>query len=1224
LLGVAVLAGMIVWFGSAISAAAGWVIAAREDNDLVRVLSASGVAAERFDDPAAAVAKAAQGDGVLVLADAYPKKTTALTPALFETARAKGIRLYVEYPSTLPDLKCGVPQTLRTGQWGNILDRTVVASDAFGDRLKKSRILMIHDCHYLPVEAHRPHLVVARVAGYDQALYGLPKENVHPILFEHPGGGVLVATTKLSQFVTARYAPLDAWEPVWRMILKWAQPSADLPALRWTPPLQPSYSRDAELPADVERQALQRGAEWYRKSGLLVHPSWQGRYERPANAGPPTAHWPDGHRAGPGPGRDAAPGDGSLGLLEGFRSKIYHDGSQTVLWWRRADNHGESAGALALAGSVLQQPEFSRIGSNLADWLTGKSILYNGVFADPKHPAFGLCGWNDVPRYYGNLNGFDQLWGDDNARAWLGLLRAATALRTERYDERLAQQLLAMMRLTGNKGFIVTAGNIHKLARNGWETSFLGNQEDLSPHFQAYVQACFLWAARATGLPLLQERATKAIARMMKAYPHGWSATNDQFNQERARMLLPLAWLVRLDDTPRHREWLRRVATDLTGDMDASGAILTKISAGPASNEAYGTGETTLIQTNGDPNTDLFYTANFALVGLHEAAAATGEALYRDAEEKLVRFFCRVQVKNSAALPEFDGGWFRGFDYRRWEYWGSDADIGWSLYSMETGWIQGEVLSVLALRQMKTSFWEYTAASGIPGHFKKWRGRMLPDAIIEKANKATNPEPPAASAPKAAEPAPLATPEPDTPAMPVKPPATWLTYHLAHPAKTAPGDPNCIFFWKGRYHFHYIIEDKGGASYAHVSSTDMVHWKWHPTTLTPANMGHQMFSGTGFLTRDGKPAIIYHGSGSGRNQIAFAEDDLLEKWSKPVPVDPKTKSGALPQMRHWDPDCWLDEKTYYAVSGGRDPHLMKSSDLKNWEYLGRLLHDETPDIGVPRNEDISCPNMFQIGDKWMLLCLSHWLGCRYYLGQFKNEKYVPESHGLMNWFSEFDKGHEDVDVFAPESVLTPDGRRVMWAWSRVKERLKGVPIQSSIQSLPRELSIPKDGVLRIRPLRELETLRFDERSESNLKLESGTSYRLREISGDALEIRVVVQPGAAQQFGVRLYCDQEGNHGFPITIEPGKKSMSLGETRVPFELKAAENLDLRIFLDKNLIEVFANDRQAALAPCKYDPKNLQVILFCGEGAILVREVKGWKMRSIYDNPPPAPSLKTEN
>ena len=129
---------------------------------------------------------------------------------------------------------------------------------------------------------------------------------------------------------------------------------------------------------------------------------------------------------------------------------------------------------------------------------------------------------------------------------------------------------------------------------------------------------------------------------------------------------------------------------------------------------------------------------NFALAGLHEAAAATGEALYRDAEEKLVRFFCRVQVK-SDTLPEFDGGWFRGFDYRRWEYWGSDTDIGWSLYSMETGWIQGEVLAVLALRQLNTSLWDFTATSDIPAHFKAWRERMIPENMIQKVEKAKTP-----------------------------------------------------------------------------------------------------------------------------------------------------------------------------------------------------------------------------------------------------------------------------------------------------------------------------------------------------------------------------------------------------------------------------------------------------------------------------------------------------
>ena len=173
------------------------------------------------------------------------------------------------------------------------------------------------------------------------------------------------------------------------------------------------------------------------------------------------------------------------------------------------------------------------------------------------------------------------------------------------------------------------------------------------------------------------------------------------------------------------------------------------------------------------------------------------------------------------------------------------------------------------------------------------------------------------------------------------------------------GDPNGGFFWKGLYHLYYIYINKSGVSWAHVSSKDMVHWKWHPTTLMPLTMGHSMFSGTGFFTKQGRPAIIYHGEGSGRNQISFAEDDLLEKWSKPVPVEPKTRAGALPEMRHWDPDCWLNGDTYYAVSGGRDPHLMKSTDLKNWSYLGHLLHDNMPNVGVPRDEDIT--PMDQVG-----------------------------------------------------------------------------------------------------------------------------------------------------------------------------------------------------------------------------------------------------------------------
>ncbi len=112
-------------------------------------------------------------------------------------------------------------------------------------------------------------------------------------------------------------------------------------------------------------------------------------------------------------------------------------------------------------------------------------------------------------------------------------------------------------------------------------------------------------------------------------------------------------------------------------------------------------------------------------MGLHEAAAATGEALYRDAEDDLVEFLCRIQVQ-SESQPQLDGGWFRGFDYRRWEFWGSDCGRWLEFIYHGTGWISGEIVSVLALRQMPTSLWDLMADSKIPQQCQAWRARMLP------------------------------------------------------------------------------------------------------------------------------------------------------------------------------------------------------------------------------------------------------------------------------------------------------------------------------------------------------------------------------------------------------------------------------------------------------------------------------------------------------------------
>ncbi|MBT8043908.1 MAG: hypothetical protein KJO79_03060, partial [Verrucomicrobiae bacterium] len=94
-------------------------------NDLHQVLVANKVKFEIHDKAGAAVAAATHGSAVMILADGYPAKPTQAAPAVFEQARKKRLRLFIEFPSALPGLKIGKPRRTR-------LERAVVASDFFG------------------------------------------------------------------------------------------------------------------------------------------------------------------------------------------------------------------------------------------------------------------------------------------------------------------------------------------------------------------------------------------------------------------------------------------------------------------------------------------------------------------------------------------------------------------------------------------------------------------------------------------------------------------------------------------------------------------------------------------------------------------------------------------------------------------------------------------------------------------------------------------------------------------------------------------------------------------------------------------------------------------------------------------------------------------------------------------------------------------------------------
>ena len=466
------------------------------------------------------------------------------------------------------------------------------------------------------------------------------------------------------------------------------------------------------------------------------------------------------------------------------------------------------------------------------------------------------------------------------------------------------------------------------------------------------------------------------------------------------------------------------------------------------------------------------------------------------------------------------------------------------------------------------------------------------------------------------------------PAPPLEPKEELvLNYHLMHPGgDSGPADPNAAFYLDGTYHLHYILKHpwngKESFSFIHVTSPDMLHWTWQKTVLQPSFTGHGMFSGTGFITKEGKPAVIYHGQKSGKNQIAIAKDNQLNAWEKPYPVDVRNPNGTEVSLNHWDPDCFLIGDTYYAVFGGRNCPLLKSKDLKSWTKVGNFLDHDMPDVG--KTEDFSCPNFFKLDNQWMWLGISHSMGCRYYLGNWdaQAEKFVPQTHGRMNWRREDQIfwGWGRIDYFAPESVLTPDGRRVMWAWLNIygPGRLE----TRSIQSLPRELSLPPDGILRMKPLRELETLRYDPVTTNNIVLKDGVGTIpssgvpkgtvIAQLDGDAVELRITVPRDQAERnlFGFTLFSDGKGG-GLPILFQFEKQTLRVGNTEAPFsiaDLPKGEDVVLRVFIDKYLVEVFANDRQAMVAANINYAGKTDLGAFTTCAPMTIKQLEIWKLK----------------
>jgi beta-fructofuranosidase len=438
-------------------------------------------------------------------------------------------------------------------------------------------------------------------------------------------------------------------------------------------------------------------------------------------------------------------------------------------------------------------------------------------------------------------------------------------------------------------------------------------------------------------------------------------------------------------------------------------------------------------------------------------------------------------------------------------------------------------------------------------------------------------------------------------------------FHVTSPAQWM-NDPNGPIFYKGFYHLFYQLtpfSDESGVKYwGHVRSRDLAHWEPLPIALWPsAELGEaSIWSGCCTINGLGQPMCFYTSIGESKSafdqatQWAATSDDDLITWKKspsnPVLSEAVNEGTKIYDWR--DPFIFQEGKKTFLVLGG---HLAKkgdaavsiyeaqNSELTKWKYRGVMFQ-------IPDAPTAECPNFFKLGDQWVLF-VSPYGKVQYFVGDFDPAtcRFLPRTHGLLDYGSSF---------YAPNTMQVPDGRRLVWGWIKDFPGGRG---WNGCLSLPRQLSVTRDGQLKQVPAPQLSKLRGRPVSRRNIRL-TGSNETLILPKTNTLEILAEIDLRTAS--GVTLEFKGGDKDARPIVVGFDGAELRVADTKAPLSLaKGERKLNLRIFFDRSVLEVFANDTASITKVISPLDANPTLELRAEGDTATAKLVRAWPMKTIW-------------
>ncbi len=459
----------------------------------------------------------------------------------------------------------------------------------------------------------------------------------------------------------------------------------------------------------------------------------------------------------------------------------------------------------------------------------------------------------------------------------------------------------------------------------------------------------------------------------------------------------------------------------------------------------------------------------------------------------------------------------------------------------------------------------------------------------------------------------------DRPAFHVTPWVGWLN------------DPNGFSVYKGEYHLFYQYYpydvNWGPMHWGHVKSKDFLKWDRLPAAIGP-DMDYDVggcFSGSAVELSDGRHLLMYTGvkgidgtPGCQQVQcIAYGDGVDYEKYEANPVLTVKNLPEGNSARDFRDPKIWYDkeEDIYYAVVGNRTSDdsgailLFSSKDTMNWEYVTTLDR-----CNNEYGKMWECPDFFKLDGKFFILTSPQEMrakGMEFHNGndvicivgdydkenhKFTREAVLPVDLGL--------------DFYAPQTVETEDGRRVMVAWMQTWETTRFHPtdFQWNCQmTIPRELT-QKDGKLIQNPVRELENYRKNGVLHGGLKIEE--KVVIPDVSGRTVDMIVDVRPSLTgdlyEEFKINIAENEE--YSTSIIYHPYKKTVRIDRRNSGYRANVVHTrkapvrdqdgkIKFRIVLDRFSVEIFINDGEQVMSAGLYTPLEADGISFEAKGDV---------------------------